>query len=217
MNRTDTTTERLLKELKSKGGISSIILNYLKIPNFSMKENSLVLLKYGWYIQGNFELKKTTELIELFKSEKIEDAENILKAFFNNNLNKIKKGLINKHNERINVINEAFDSHEKGMFFSSTILFLTQADGISETKMFRDSKKFAKKIDSKKNPKFVSILKEESPLNVDTRKDANPNFFSNLNRHAVMHGLSDDYGCEKNSFKALSLLCFVSDFYNRYE
>lgn len=118
--------------------------------------------------------------------------------------------------ERSEIIKEAFSAHKKKMYYSSTILFLSQADGITESKMFIERKKFDKKIDSIKNPDFINVLGEESPLNVDTRKNKNPDFFSNLNRHAVMHGLSNNYGSEINSLKALSLLCFVSDYYNRY-
>lgn len=216
MNRILTSTEKLIKELNEKGGISSILSNYCKIPNFSMEESSLILLKYGWYIPGKFQAKKIAELTELIKSKKIDKAENILTSFFNKNINEIEKDLIIKHFDRSEIIKEAFNSHKKKMYYSSTILLLSQADGITESKMFIGRKKFAEKIDSIKNPDFINILGKESPLNVDTRKDENPEFFSDLNRHAVMHGLSNNYGSERNSLKALSLLCFVSDYYNRY-
>ena len=42
-------------------------------------------------------------------------------------------------------------------------------------------------------------------------------FDSNLNRHAVIHGLDVNFGTEKNSLKAFSLLYSVSDFENRYK
>jgi hypothetical protein len=217
MNQTQTSIGKLIKELNEKGGISSILLKYMKIPNFSMEESSLILLKYGWYIPGNFQIKKIAELTELIKSNKIEEAENILTDLFNNNLKEIEKKLIDKHLDRSEIIKEAFNSHKKKMNYSSTILFLSQADGITESKMFIARKKFEKNIDPIKNPEFINILGKESPLNVDTRKDKNSEFFSDLNRHAVMHGLSNNYGSERNSLKALSLLCFVSDYYNRYE
>jgi hypothetical protein len=211
------TTEKLLKELNEKGGISSILLNYLKIPDFSAKESALILLKYGWYIPGNMKLKKTAELTDLAKSQETEKIDIIMSDFFNEKLHQIEKKLITKHFERIEIIKEAFNSHKLKMYHSSTILYLSQADGITESKMFIRRKNFDKNIDSTKNPDFINILKEESPLNVDTRKDKNADFFSDLNRHGVMHGLSNDYGTEINSFRALSLLCFVSDYYNRYE
>ena len=217
MKRVLTTTERLIKELNEKGGISSIILNHLKIPDFSMKESALVLLKFGWYIPGDFELKKIAELTELVKSKKVKKSDKILTDFFNEKIDNIEENLITKHSERSEILKEAFNSHKMKMYYSSTILFLSQADGITESKMFIRRKNFDKNIDPTKNPDFINVLGEESPLNVDTRKDENPDFFSDLNRHGVMHGLSNNYGTEKNSLRALSLLCFVDDYYNRYE
>lgn len=82
MNRILTSTERLINELNEKKGILSILLNHLGIPNFSMEESSLIILKYGWYIPGNFQLKRITELTELIKPKRIEEAENILTDFF---------------------------------------------------------------------------------------------------------------------------------------
>jgi len=57
-----------------------------------------------------------------------------------------------------------------------------------------------------------AVLGKESAINVDTCKKDKSNYFSNLNRNGVMHGLHLDYGNEKNSLKALSLFCFLSDF-----
>lgn len=136
--------------------------------------------------------------------------------FLNRNLKKIEEQLISKHSERKKIIQEAFKAHKSKMFYSSTILFISLSDGISETKMFINRKKFNSNIFPERNPEIIKILSEESPLNIDTRKEENPNFFSELNRHSVMHGLSYEYGKEINSLKALSLCCFVSDWYNRY-
>lgn len=217
MKRPLSTIEKLLKELNKKGGISSIILKHLKTPNLSMNESAVILLKCGWYIPSNLELKKTSKLTELVNSKNTQKLDGILTNFFNENINEIKENLITKHSERSEIIKEAFNSHKMKMHYSSTILFLSQADGITESKMFIGRKKFDKNINSTKSPDFINILKEESPLNVDTRKAKNPDFFSDLNRHGVMHGLSNNYGTERNSLKALSLLCFVNDYYNRYD
>ena len=44
------------------------MLKHLKIPDFSIEESSLILLKYGWYIPARIEMKKIAQLIELIKS-----------------------------------------------------------------------------------------------------------------------------------------------------
>lgn len=69
----------------------------------------------------------------------------------------------------------------------------------------------------KDNHSIINLIGKETALNVDTRKEDNSNYFTNLNRHGVMHGLEVNYGTEVNSLRALSFLCFITDFYNRYK
>ncbi|MFD2543763.1 hypothetical protein ACFSSB_15660 [Lacinutrix gracilariae] len=212
-----TTTEKLLKEIKENGGISSIISKVYDIKNDSIEENTRTLLNYGWYISGEMKMKKISEVIELIKSEKTKEAESILINFFKENLTKIEEQLIKNHSERKAVLEEAFNAHKSNMFYSSTILFLSQGDGIIDGKIFHNRNNLDKHLDKEKNPNFVNLLKEDSSLNVPSAKIKKSKYFSKLNRHSVMHGKSTDYGTETNSLKALSLCCFVSDWYNRYE
>jgi len=163
------------------------------------------------------EMKTISMFSQLIKLEKSLEAEKLMINFFKRNLNKLKSNVITKYPEREYIIREAFKAHGKKMFNSSTILFLSQADGISDAKIFRGSKVFNNNIDMKNNPSIINILSKETALNVDTRKIDKSNYFTNLNRHAVMHGLEQNYGDEINSLKALSFLCFVSDFFNRYK
>lgn len=217
MERKKTSTEKFLEEINKNGGIASILIKALDIKNPSIEENTKLLLNYGWYISAKMQLKKISNVIELIKSEKIEDAENILITFFKENLEKIEEQLIDKHTDRKDIINEAFKAHRNEMYYSSTILFLSQGDGIIDGKIFHNRQNLEKHLDKSKNPNFIKILKEDSSLNVPSIKINKSKYFSKLNRHAVMHGESLDYGTEKNSLKALSLCCFVSDWYNRYE
>lgn len=217
MERKKTSTEKFLEEINKNGGIASILIKALDIKNPSIEENTKLLLNYGWYISAKMQLKKISNVIELIKLEKIEDAENILITFFKENLEKIEEQLIDKHTERKDIINEAFKAHRNEMYYSSTILFLSQSDGIIDGKIFHNRQNLEKHLDKSKNPNFIKILKEDSSLNVPSIKINKSKYFSKLNRHAVMHGESLDYGTEKNSLKALSLCCFVSDWYNRFE
>lgn len=210
-------TSSLIELLNEKGGISSIISKHLKIENESNSKNLSILLNFGWYIPSSFKIVEFNKLITLIKNDEYIESEILLIKFFKTNLNKIENRLINKHLNRENLIKEAFKAHKNKMYYSSTILFLSQSDGITKNKLFINSKKFNESIDFEKNPNFIEILGKESPLNVDTRKEKNINYFSDLNRHAVIHGISNDFGNEINSLKALSLLCFINDWYDRYE
>jgi hypothetical protein len=136
--------------------------------------------------------------------------------YYKNNLNLIETKLLNKHLDRNEIISEAFKAHKNKMYNSSVILFISQSDGICEGKIFSGNKK-KDFFDSKKSSYFVNnTLLNETAINEDSRKDSTA-FFSELNRHKVMHGLTSDYGNEINSLKALSLLCFVSDWVDRYK
>jgi hypothetical protein len=206
----------LFKKIEEIGGISKVILHHIGIPNFSFEDSALKLSNYGWYIPEEFQLKQINELVSLFDSNQ-KEADDFMIDFFRKNIKSIEKKLIRKHIERKEIIKEAFKGHYGKMFCSSTILFISISDGLSECKIFKDTKNFNKKIDMTKNPKIIKILSAESPLNVDTRKEKNTSFFSELNRHNVIHGMKYDYGNEINSLKSLSLLCFISDWYNRYD
>lgn len=197
--------------------IEQDLKNIFDVSRLSLEENINILSNYGWYISAEMEMKAIFKFNQLIKSEKQNEAEKLMLNFYKKNLNKLKGNIIVKFPERENIIKEAFIAHKKKMYNASTILFLSQADGICGAKIFRGPKVFNYNIDMKNNHSIINILGKETALNVDTRKIDKSNYFTNLNRHSAMHGLESDYGNEINSLKALSFLCFVSNFYNRYK
>lgn len=173
-----------------------------------------LLSTYGWYISPIMKYKDVFEIFIDIQNLNIKKAEGILLKYYRKEINNIKKNLIENYPERKNVISEAFKAHKQKMYFSSTILFLSQADGIGDGKIFRGKKPLKEYLSKGKNFELLdTILPKETAINEDTRK-IKSNFFSDLNRHGVMHGLHTNYGNKKNSFKALSLLCFISDSVN---
>lgn len=192
------------------------VIGKLNLPNYTFEEIDRIFAKYGWYIPRFIKMKIAFHILELFEEEKTEEANKILIKYFKQNLKEIQADLIRLHPDRTNIINEAFLAHKKRLYFSSTILFLSQADGICDSIIFTESK--LKKLKNKKESHhIVNVLLESNSLtsyyNPITK---NSNFFSDLNRHGVVHGVSNDYGTELNSLKALSLLSCVDDF-SRYQ
>lgn len=191
------------------------LLENLKESNDLENKYAYLLSTYGWYISANMKYESVLQIYIAIKNSDIKTAEGILLKYYRKNIGEIKKYLLEKYPERQKIISEAFKTHRQKMYFSSTILFLSQADGICEGKIFRGEKVLKKYLDGKENLEIIdAILLKESAINVDTRKEDKSNYFSDLNRHGVMHGLHSDYGNEKNSLKALSLFCFISDFTN---
>ncbi len=103
------------------------------------------------------------------------------------------------------------------MFFSSTILFLSQVDGICDSVFFKikDDKKKLKEFLNKNvrnnEPDYiVSTILEKNAIDDST---SNRNKYpSKLNRHSVMHGIDYQFGTEINSLKSISLLNYLIDF-----
>ena len=192
------------------------VIGKLNLPNYTFEETDRIFAKYGWYIPRFIEVRIVFNLQRLFEEGKSEEANKILIKYFKQNLKEIQEDLIRLHPDRANIIREAFLAHKKKLYFSSTILFLSQADGICDSIIFTESK--LKKIRNKRESHhIVKVLSESNSLtsyyNPITK---NSNFFSDLNRHGVMHGVSNDYGIELNSLKALSLLSCVDNF-SRYQ
>lgn len=174
------------------------------------------LSNYGWYVSANLKLLDVLSIFQSIHDNTFNEKEHVLIDYYKKSLNDIETILLKKHLDRNKIISEAFKAHKNEMYYSSTILFISLSDGVCEGKIFSGKKESKKSFfDSKKSPYFTNnTLLNETAINEDSRKDAT-NFFSELNRHKVMHGLSNDYGIEINSLKALSLLCFVSDWVDR--
>lgn len=207
-------TSKLLKEQSDK---LKFITENLNFPNYTFKENDRIFGNFGWYIPPFIEVKTVFDIIELFENDKIIEAEKILIKYFKKNIKEIETNLINDHNNRSAILSEGFNAYRKKMFYSSTILFLSQADGMCDSIIFIGSKINKIKNKEKSHP-IINILSEKNSLtDYYNSKTKNSNYFSDLNRHGVMHGISNDYGNEINSLKAISLVCYVSDFgrYNK--
>ncbi|MDT0551721.1 hypothetical protein [Urechidicola vernalis] len=187
------------------------------LPDYTFEETERIFSEYGWYIPPFIEIRIVFELVELFDNKNVLEAENHLINYFKKNLKKIESELIESHPERKDILTEAFKAHRKKLFYSSTILFLSQADGVCDSIIFR-GREIGKIKNNDENHPIINILAEKNSLtDYYNNETKNSNYFSDLNRHGVMHGISNNYGNELNSLKALSLVCCVSDFkrYNK--
>jgi len=185
--------------------------------NYTFNQYERIFSGFGWYIPFELMFKDISILVEQFENNKIDKADKFLTKHFKKDFKIIKNSLINSFPERKNILMEAFNAHSKKMFFSSTILFLSQADGITKNKIFIGNN-FKKLIKENKEHPLVNLFKEKNPLTIHfNKKGSNSTNSDYLNRHGVMHGLQHNYGTEQNSFKALSFLWFVSNFRNKIE
>ncbi len=198
-----------LKE--SLGKIDEIFKRLKKeYPNeidMSFKDHDQLFAEHGWYIYDGSSLEDVLIILKLFNEEKIIKAEGKLTTIIEINLDEIEFDLYEINKEHSQIVKEAIHCHRMELFYASTILFLSLADGLTKGKLF--TKSYIQKIKNKNNNHFLlNILNESNPVN----KSYIPNQSSNseLMRNGIMHGNSTNYGSKINSLKALSLYHFMT-------
>lgn len=177
------------------------------------------LAKYGWYTNYSFSLIDITEAYKLLKEEKIDEFDEYMSSKIHEQYEEIKKTLIERHLDRQKPLMAAFRAHEMKEYFLSIPVWLAQTDGISkdltQLQFFLNNKDFSPKVSSwaKETPKIwmhVALCAALLDKGAFQKHQSQPNKI-NITRHSVLHGESNDYGSELNSFKALSLLIYISD------
>jgi hypothetical protein len=154
---------------------------------------------------------------------------------FDKQLDTIEKKLTAAFPKRVQILSNIFRHHRQSDYNASIVLALTQADGISKeifsvkdksnnpvavgffdlTRSQSDvrAQKLALAFQLPENSIF-SVLYNQ--LAKDDRNDSlvlegKTTRLSDLNRHAIVHGESVDYGTLTNSVKAILLLDFIED------
>ena len=174
-----------------------------------------LLSEHGWYVSSEIKLLDILDIFKSFENDTFKEKEPKIIDFYRVNLTKLESKLLIKHVNRQAIIKEAFLAHKQKLYHSSTILFLSQADGLCDGKIFSGKNK-NEYFESKNSSYFINpTLLNKTAINEDSRIYIS-NYFSDLNRHKVMHGLKSNYGNEINSLKAISFFCFVSDWFDRY-
>ncbi len=88
--------------------------------------NAHLLSTYGWYLSARMKYGSVLEIFKAINNNDISGAEKILLKYYTDNIDDIKNELIGKFADRKELIVEAFKAHKQKMYFSSTILFLSQ-------------------------------------------------------------------------------------------
>jgi len=177
------------------------------------------LAKYGWYVSGHLAMP---DFVELTGDKKLTASKvnSHMINLYRNDIARIESDLIEKYPDRREILKQTFQAHMGKSYFLSVPVFLSQADGICRGKLFINSgkKKELRKLVIKDETldllkAWLTVITETNTIDNPGRKK--PMDSNELNRHLVLHGMDTGYGTESNSLKALSLLCFVSDFGDR--
>lgn len=185
------------------------------------KQSLLALGESGWYLDPKMPAFSIYSLEESLRSDSTESVNDVLVRYFRHRLPDIRSSLTGTFPHRTKVLDAAFEAHLRGEYDLAIPVFLAQADGIARE--LRAVEIFSGRAsgDSVTAESYVSSFAADAiwaaylaplgtrlPLSVS--KKQRPLGFSGLNRHAVLHGESWDYGTEVNSLKAVSFLNYVA-------
>ena len=184
-----------------------------------IQEALLLLAQHGWYLDLNMPLPSLWEIKKAIASGEINEVEEALVEYFENQLGEIEKSFSDQFPHRSHIIGAAIKAHRTGEYFLSIPVLLAQTDGICKEVV--DQYLFMKKDRKPRTAIYVEQVAADtykaallSPLAannpISASEDEREEGFNLLNRHMVLHGESLDYGSKVNSLKAISLVNYVS-------
>jgi hypothetical protein len=158
------------------------------------------------------------ELAQKIRSGNIKDVNIVMNRFYKKRLRRTIDELSGIFPSRSVILNKAFLAHKKQNYELSIPVFLAQADGICQElsghHLFSNSRKRPpiKRFIEKLTPDshiaaLLEPLRQTMPISESTETRLDP---LSLNRHGILHGVDVNYATETNSFKAMSLLSYVS-------
>jgi hypothetical protein len=188
-------------------------------------ESLTLLANYGWYLNFDSGINLPNKLGQLIQEDKIEDVDEYLIEYYNENVDRMFNDLSNHFPERKEIFIQILASHKQKQYYLAIPCILAQIDGICFDSTTR---KFFIKEKKNKDFKFLPEIAEEfanisssvadafsRPIfyqtPISSHESKLDNFPVQLNRHLIMHGLDKNYGNEKNSLKCMSLLFYLSD------
>ena len=176
-----------------------------------------ILADKGWYVSMDMSLGDIFTNAANAMLNKDSNVDITLTKYYKTNRKSFVLKLSNFYPDRADLLSQALYCHNKKQYAASTLLFLSQADGIFEGNLFKISKDKARLkkqlADAQSSHYLIEVITKIR--GIDSFTGNKTNYKSDLNRHECMHGLNTTYGTEMNSLKALSLLCFISDLTNR--
>ena len=181
------------------------------------RETLLTLGQEGWYVPPEMPFTGAIRVARHFREGDTESANLALVTYFEEHLAVHRQELADAFPHRATILNRAFDAHERGWYELSIPVFLSQADGLCQELMQvglyqkkdgRPAIVFQLEDRYSVLSSFLEPLRHSLPLTATRQQRVDAS--SQLNRHAVLHGESLDYGTQLNSCRAISVLRYVA-------
>ncbi len=174
---------------------------------------------HGWYLDLKMPNSCLQNLNKELEDGDVQKAEDVLLQHFKERIDEIEASIIGIFPTREKLIRAAFSAHRRREYELSIPVFLSQTDGIckqvvNEYFFMKQNKKPRTAVYVERfaadtyRAALLSPLANSLPIGA-SEKERHVGF-NELNRHMVLHGESLDYGTEKNSLKAISLINYVA-------
>ncbi|WXU00018.1 MAG: hypothetical protein Ctma_0723 [Catillopecten margaritatus gill symbiont] len=184
-----------------------------------IQEALLLLAQHGWYLDFNMPLSSLWKIKRAISSGEINEVEEALTEYFENQLGEIEKSFSDQFPHRSHIISSVIKAHRNGEYFLSIPVLLAQTDGICKEVVGQYL--FMRKDRKPRTAIYVEQVAADtykaallSPLAasipISASEHEREKGFNLLNRHMVLHGESLNYGSKVNSLKAISLINYVS-------
>ncbi len=176
------------------------------------RESLTKLARRGWFLSPHMSVAAIPQLGSAAEGMPNE-VDLVVGQYFRQHLDNIEAALIESYPHRAHLFREAFGAHRECKYSLSIGAFLQQADGIFyerfEQLFFKKGRRevvntFASEVQGRFFQAVLYPLTANMPLWADTR--SLDDTFEGLNRHQVMHGMTENYNTELSSLKAISLL-----------
>jgi len=171
--------------------------------------NLKTLASHGWYVSGNSPLEDQKVMSDEIKNGNMDKVDRHLSKFYKDEMDNIIKSVCTHFPDREKLIKEAKKAHDNQMYFCSIPLFLSTADGILQGMVFKPEK-MKKRLSGKKLSEFGILITEPNTITYFMQPGQKDYPF---NRSAILHGHDSKFGTKTNSFKALSFLAYIMDFF----
>lgn len=192
--------------------------SFLEFPPH-IQEALLVLGEHGWYLDLKMSIPELWEFKKALSESNVEGAEEALVEYFESRLEEIEKSIAERFPHRAHLIKAAFSAHRRQEYGLSIPVLLAQTDGICKDAV--NQYFFIKKNKKPSTAIYVDQIAANtyravllSPLaqtlTISASERERPADFDGLNRHAILHGTSLDYGSKTNSLKVISLVNYVA-------
>jgi hypothetical protein len=183
------------------------------------QEAVLLLGSHGWYFDLEMTLPQLWRLKEELSDGNVSEAEEAFVDYFEGRSEEIEKSIATIFPNRSHLIRAAFGAHRRQEYELSIPVFLAQADGmckdaINQYLFLKTNRKpqtalYVERIVADGfRASLLSPLAQTLPISAS--ESERPRGSNALNRHAVLHGESLDYGTKTNSLKAISLINYIA-------